>query len=389
MDHTEREARPASPEAPRVLIATTALTGRGGTDLYARDLALALLRSGWLPVVYSTQFGPVADELRAATIPVVRHLDDCLARPDVIHGQHTVETLAALTRFPNVPAIFVCHDALSWHSIPPVAPQVRAYVAVDRNCRDRMMFEHGIPEESIRVLTNSVDLQRFIQRPPLPAVPRRAVVFSNAARENTWVAPIRAACTRRGIELDVIGESAGRFAERPEETLREYDVVFAKARCALEALAVGASVIVCDYAGLAGLVTTRNRAQLQQLNFGARTLQHPITAERVLEALEQYDPADAAAVCQSIRSTSGSDVRAAELMALYEEVLAGHTEVPATDVLRAASRSLERLLPHLYRSRPPSKMRALAGTLANVKALALPVRLLHRLRGRLRSWQRG
>ena len=368
------------PEAPRVLIATTGLTGRGGTDLYARDLAVALLRFGWLPVVYSTQLGPVADELRRATIPVVSHLDDCLARPDIIHGQHTVETLAALSRFPQVPAVFVCHDALHWHSIPPVGPQVRAYVAVDRNCRDRMMFEHGIPEESIRVLTNSVDLQRFVQRPPLPSVPRRAVVFSNAARENTWAAPIRSACTQRGIELDVIGESSGRFVARPEETLREYDVVFAKARCALEALAVGTSVIVCDHAGFAGMVTTRNRAQWQQLNFGARTLQHPITTGRVLEALEQYDPADAAAVSQSIRSTSGSDVRTADLMALYEEILSSPTDVSAADVLHATSRSLERLLPHLYRAKPPSKMRAMAGSLANVQALALPVRILHRLR---------
>ena len=372
------------PEAPRVLIATTGLTGRGGTDLYARDLALALLRFGWLPVVYSTQLGPVAEELRQATIPVIRHLDDCLGQPDIIHGQHTVETLAAMTRFPEVPAIFVCHDALSWHSIPPVAPQIRAYVAVDRNCRDRMMFEHGIPEESIRVLTNSVDLARFVQRPPLPAVPRRAVVFSNAARENTWVAPIRSACTQRGIELEVIGESSGRFAARPEETLRVYDLVFAKARCALEALAVGTSVIVCDHAGFAGMVTTRNRANLQQLNFGARTLRHAITEERVLEALQQYDPADAAAVCQSIRSTSGSDVRAAELIALYEDVLSSQTEVSASDVLRATSRSLEKLLPHLYTAKPPSKMHAMAGTLANVKALALPVRLLHRLRNWVR-----
>lgn len=372
------EAMP--PEAPRVLIATTGLTGGGGTDLYARDLAMALLRLGWLPVVYSTRLGAIADELRRATIPVIRSLDDCGAQPDIIHGQHTVETLAALSRFPNVPAIFICHDALTWHSIPPLSPRIRAYVAVDRNCRDRMMFEHGIPEESIRVMTNSVDLRRFARRAPLPPAPRRAVVFSNAARENTWVAPIRDACRQRGIELDVIGEGSGRFEAHPEEALRQYDVVFGKARCALEAMALGASVIVCDHAGMAGMVTTRNRAQLQQLNFGARTLQYPITVERTLEALLQYDPADAAAVCESIRNTADSDVRAAELAALYEEVLSRPEDVSASDDLRAMSRSLERLLPLLYRSQPPSKARRMVGALANVKALALPVRALHRLR---------
>jgi hypothetical protein len=369
-----------APEAPRVLIATTGLSGRGGADLYARDVAVALLKLGWLPIVYSTRLGAVAEELRHATIPVAGHLDDCLAQPDIIHGQHTIETLAALMRFPTVPAIFVCHDAFSWHSLPPVSPRIGAYVAVDRNCRDRMMFEHGIPEESIRVLTNAIDLQRFTRRPPLPSTPRRAVVFSNAAREYTWVAPIRSACSRRGIELDVIGEGSGRFEPHPEEALRQYDVVFGKARCALEAMAVGASVIVCDYAGFAGMVTTRNRAHLQQLNFGARTLRDPITTEGVLEALDQYDPADAAAVCESIRATSGADVRAAELVTIYEEVLSRKVEVCASDDMSAVSRALERLLPLLYRQQPPSTVRRAAGALMNLKALALPAEWLYRLR---------
>jgi len=35
------------------------------------------------------------------------------------------------------------------------------YVAVDRNCRDRMLSEHGIAESSIHVLTNPVEMQRF------------------------------------------------------------------------------------------------------------------------------------------------------------------------------------------------------------------------------------
>lgn len=367
-------------EAPRVLIATGGLLGLGGTDLYARDLALALLRFGWLPVVYSTRQGQVADDLRRATVPVVARLDDCQARPDIIHGQHIVETLVALARFPDVPAIFMCHDAITWHSQPPLSPRIASYLAVDRNCRDRMMFEHGIPEHAIRVLPNSVDLERFRQRSPLPAKPRRALVFSNAARENTWVAPIRSASSQLGIELDIIGVSSGRFEAQPEQLLGRYDVVFGKARCALEALAVGTSVIVCDHPGMAGMVTTRNRAELQSLNFGTRTLQHPITESSVLEALRQYDPVDARAVSDSIRATSGSDLRAAELISIYEEVLANRIEIPAAADLLATSRSLERLLPLLYRSPPPSSVRRLTGAIANMRALALPVRLLHRLR---------
>src|SRR6185295_17152958 len=112
-----------APEPPRVLIATLSLQGGYGTDIYTRDLALALLRRGWLPIVYTTMDGVIGDELRHATIPVVRDLANVGAAPDVIHGHHYLETITALARFPGVPALFVCHDAFTWHSVPPPTPR--------------------------------------------------------------------------------------------------------------------------------------------------------------------------------------------------------------------------------------------------------------------------
>src|SRR5258708_25316681 len=168
-----------APEPRRVLIATIALTARTGTAVYTRDLAFALLRRGHLPIVYASQTGPLAEELRHATIPVVTDLDAVAAPPDVIHGHHQLETLTALTRFPRVPALFVCHDRLTWHSIPPIGPRIGLSGAVDRNCRDRMVFEHGIPKQSIHLLTNSVDMRRFTRRSPLPSKPPPAFAFHN------------------------------------------------------------------------------------------------------------------------------------------------------------------------------------------------------------------
>ena len=214
-------------EPRRVLIATVALSARSGTDLYTRDLALALLRRGWLPIVYTSDIGPPAEELRNATIPVVTDIDAVAATPDVIHGHHALETITALARFRDVPAVFVCHDGVSWHSIPPRSSRIRSFVAVDRNCRDKMMFEHGVPEDSIEVFTNAVDLERFVRRAPLPASPRRALVFNNGAVETGYVASIRAACARRSITVDVIGELSGRATWNPEQVLPEYDLVFA------------------------------------------------------------------------------------------------------------------------------------------------------------------
>jgi hypothetical protein len=330
------------------LIATHSLTGLSGTDLYTRDLALALLRSGWLPVVYSKIAGRIADELRGATIPVVSELDALTAAPQIIHGHHHLETLACLSRFPNVPAIFVCHDALAWHSVPPLSPRIGAYVAVDRNCRDRMMLEHRIPEGSIRILSNAVELHRFRQRSVLPDRPRRALVFSNQAREDTWIAPIRRACQRRGIATDVIGIGSGHYAERPEDLLSAYDVIFGKARCALEALATGAAVIVCDSAGLAGMVTTANVDELRQLNFGVRTLTRPITNETVEQELARYDPRNVRAVSDKIRAVASVDLLAADFISLYEDVSSRQVRIAPDEEFLATSRSLDRVMTALY-----------------------------------------
>src|SRR5205085_262904 len=177
-----------------------------------------------------------------------------------------------------------------WHSIPPVGPRIRMYVAVDRNCRDRMMFEHAVAEESIHVLTNAVELRRFARRSPLPRKPRRALVFSNSAADQPWVESIRNACESRGIALDIGGSASGRAIDHPEDVLPSYDLVFAKARCAIEALAIGASVIVCDAQGLAGLVTTSMLEAMRQLNFGARTLRRAITADSIGAEIDCYDP---------------------------------------------------------------------------------------------------
>lgn len=372
------------PEPRRVLIATIGLNGLGGTDIYTRDLALALLRHGATPVVYTTIGGRVADELRAATIPVVSRLADIGAAPDVIHGHHLVETLAALAHFPGVPALFVCHDATAWHSVPPKSPRIGAYVAVDRNCRDRMMFEHGIAEESIRVIGNAVDLSRLPRRPPLPDHPRRALVFSNGVSHNNWGAALRTACERRGIALDLAGSGANAFLDHPEEVLPRYDLVFGKARCALEAMACGAAVIVCDTRGLAGMVTTAGVAAMRELNFGARTLQRPVTVENVLAEIDRYDPADAARVSDAIRGAAGVDLLAGQFIALYDELIAANAPASAEDELRAMAASLERMLPALHGRQAPAGMAfRLRRRLTNSKTLAGPVRLLNHLKRRL------
>jgi len=306
----------------RILITNHTLANPGGTEAYVRDLAFALLKRGHMPIAYSTKLGDIAQEIRAATIPVIDNLDALATPPDIIHGHHHLDTMTALLRFPEVPAVYFCHGWLPWEESPPRFPRILRYVAVDHSCRDRLLLEHGIPEDRIRVLLNFVDLERFKARGPLPARPKRALVFSNYATEDTQIPAVCDACARHGITTDVVGLGAGKVCARPEDILGRYDLVFAKGRAALECLAVGVAVILCDKKGVGPMVTSGEFDRLRPLNFGLRTLREPLHADSIERQIARYDAEDAAKVSRIVRANGGADAVVDQIVSLYEEIIA-------------------------------------------------------------------
>jgi hypothetical protein len=104
--------------------------------------------------------------------------------------------------------------------------------------------------------------------------------------------------------------------------LPRYDLVFAKARSAHEALAVGAAVIACDERGLGPVVTAANYDRLRRLNFGFRCLDAPVSVDGVLAAIDRYDPVDAAAVTQRVRDEAGLEHALDDIEAVYGHAVA-------------------------------------------------------------------
>jgi glycosyltransferase involved in cell wall biosynthesis len=335
----------------RVLITCRELGIRAGTQLYTRDVAETLRELGHAPVVYAPRLGEVAEELRARGVAVIDHLGQLGSPPSVIHGQHHLEAMEAMLRFPGVPALFVCHGWLPWVEAPPRFPSLLRYVAVDSLRRDRLVLEHGIPEDRVTILHNFVDLDRFRPRPPLPPRPRRALLLSNQASANTFVPAVERACAASSLELTVAGHAAERSLQRPEELLGSFDLVFARGRTALEAMAVGAAVILCDVEGDGPLVDPANFASLRDLNFGMGALRPPVDAERLRAEIRRYDPEKAAQVRDRVRREAGRTEAVERLLGLYREVI---EEAPNLDTephvracLTAAARYVRWLSPHL------------------------------------------
>jgi len=338
-----------------ILFTNNTLSERAGSELWVRDVCRALVGRGHRPVAFSLVLGEVAEELRVATVPVVSSLDQLGITPDLIHGHHHIETLIAALHFPGVPIVHVCHGFLPWEEKPLHHPSIARYVAVDETCVDRLTVEEGIAPERIERLLNFVDLQRFTPRAPLPPRPKRALVFSNYAEPGGYIEMIREACRQSGIDLEVAGRGCGRVIARPEELLAGADLVFAKGRAALEAMAVGCAVVLADIVGCGPLVTLREFEPMRSRNFGIRLLREFHSVDWYRSQIAAYDAVEAGRVSARVRQEAGLDQAVDHLLEIYEGVIAddkssGSRQAEDLEVHRAAARHLSSVAGRFKRS---------------------------------------
>jgi hypothetical protein len=350
----------------RILLTNDTLDRRGGADIVLRDLAIGLKSAGHAPMVYAPEFGALGAELESAGVPAVSQLSLVPHAPDLVQANQHVEAIQALLHFPNARGVFVCHHRAAYMAAPPLMRRIRRYVAVDEHCLERLTGDYALPRQLTRVIYNSVDTARFLPRAPLPPVPRRALVFSNYAAPGTYLDAVQDACAIMDLPLDVIGSAAGTSAVNPERVLGEYDLVFAKARCALEAMAVGTAVILCDFHGLGPMVSTSNVAALRQWNFGMRSLRDSPAVARILEQIRRYDATDAALVSAHIRTHASLPASLAQYLEMYDEIMsepAVAAKPAAADLdeyVRATATRIHDLEAQLTQFRLPFRMEPLS-----------------------------
>lgn len=311
----------SAPGSKRILLTNNALDARAGTELYVRDVALALKNRRHQPMVFSLEPGEVAAELEKVGIPVVDDLRRVPSVPEVIHGHHLIETTLAAMTFRHVPVVSFCHGPEAWQESPCRLPNVAKWVAVDEACRLRLEQE-GIVAERIQVIMNFVDTARFQPRGLLPVVPNRALVLSNyLSASHPATQAIVAACKARGITLEFCGAGFGNACAAPEALLPTFDLVFAKARCALEALACGCAVVQVDHFGAGQMVTLANFNELRPLNFGYQSMTSEATAEHIGAEIDKYDADAALAVSNRLRREASLGTTIGQLEDVYQQVV--------------------------------------------------------------------
>lgn len=326
--HSERihcDARHASNHSRlfpvKVLITSTGLEGRGGTESFVRCLARNLESLGHSVMAYGSDPRQHERFLENDVIAVATDLANLPFLPDVIHAQHHLDAMTALTALPGVPAVYHSHGAV-WRACVVKHPRIYRYLSMSRTYAHRLAVESNISPDEIEVILNGVELTRFIQVRTLPAQPTRALFYnSRHDRDSETVSAISEAVAKRGLQLDFVGYAFGRLEAEPEKVLPAYDIVFASGVSAIEALASGCAVIVLGRTSCGEMVQPENFDRLRSSNFSIATNSPPPSVKKIDAELRNYSPERCANVTERLRHEADFRKLVARLVEIYTEVI--------------------------------------------------------------------
>lgn len=259
----------------------------GGTEVHLVTVAEHLQRLGHEAVIYSPELGPYTDYARRRGLAVVSAPPELPAECDVVLSQDTLVAHDLAARYPRALHAFrICGDVFDFQ-LPPQREGVVDLVMVlsDRYARLAEGCAAKAPVVRLRI---PVDVAL---RTPVGAIrnrPRRAVMLGNYGYRFDWV---RSVWGEHGVEVERVGAANGARPSYDVATaLAGADIVVAKSRAALEAMACGRAVYVYDVFGGDGWVTPSVYPTLEADHFAGLATSRVIGPAELAHDLAEYDP---------------------------------------------------------------------------------------------------
>lgn len=323
----------------KILITNHRLRSAGGSEWFVVEIADALKKLGHEVAVFTPVGGEMAERLQGLGVPVVALPRDCPFEPDIIHGQHHLETMAALAAWPRVPALYFIHGATPWEEHPPAHPRIGRYLATSPRFAWWIARECGVPESVVETVRNFFDPARFPITRPCALANRRALVFHNTMEpDGEAAAALEAGCAMAGYSLERAGVGFGKILAEPGRVLPEYDVVFAGGRSAIEAMACGCGVIPVTARQSADRIHPGNYAEMVERNFTAEINAPPVEAGEIAGQLRAFCADEILEVTRRIRSEATLGATTAHLVEIYRSVLSSPpTPEPAEEAAAVSS----------------------------------------------------
>ena len=257
----------------------------GGTETHLVTVGHELLRLGHEVVIYSPEHvGPFADHARRRGIEVLGELRELPGECDVVFAQDGLVVYDLAERYQQALMVFrVCGDVFDFQSPPATEGVVDlAVVLSDRYARLAQACAVKAPLLRLRV---PVDIDRLVPVGAIRARPRRAVILGNYPDR---VQIVREAWGRYGVEVSQVGGAQQRYDIAA--ALESADIVVAKARAALDAMACGRAVYVYDTFGGDGWVTPEMYAEMEADTFAGQATDRVVGVAELERDLADYHP---------------------------------------------------------------------------------------------------
>jgi hypothetical protein len=287
----------------RVLLTQREMIIRSGSELFTIEVAKELSERGHEVAIFCPRIGDLAGLVYSSGVRVKSRLMDLPWRPDVVHGQHHLQAMAAMAYYDDAPGVYFCHGIKPWVERVPLHPRIASYLVTCPWMALRIEAESGVDKQQIAIVPNFVNLRRFsrIRRPPVR--PKRAVLFGGKDFSRAQLRELESACASVGLSFDALGRVYGNPVSRPEVALLDYDLVFAIGKCALEALACGCAVIPILPGHAGNIIDPSNFETWSFSNFSPRyfTSASQVTADWLREELARYSAEAILEVSEKVR----------------------------------------------------------------------------------------
>jgi hypothetical protein len=393
-----------------LIVAVQQLAAPGGPQTYALTVAEHLSRLGHGVTLFAREIGAVAALARERSLNVTADLDALPAHADgVLVGVDRSLAVELAGRYPDAVRVFVVHSTDEIHLPPPIDGLVAATVVLNDRFAARAAACVGAGE--IVRMRQPVDLRRFPPGRKLPERPARALLLGNYhGAFGSRAQVLMDAWSDAGLTWDRVGYPNASLAVG--EAMAEVDIVVGYGRSILEAMAAKRAAYVFDQAGGDGWVTPDSYERIEAAGFSGLAPGKPPDEAQLRADLDAYRPELGRLGHDLTRTYHDAQQHAAELVALLQrlspeppplersalrafaalseahlraEIARDHSSAEAKQWFDRAQALNEQLAAQTAEA--SAHLDALRNTrrFRIAEALASPIDLLKRLRGRTRT----
>lgn len=257
----------------RVVIATRRLAHPGGSETFVLTVAEALAQLGHDVVLFTHEFGAIAEEAQRRQLPVKTQQRQLPVDVDATIALDRSLAIDMAIHYPRAIRLYAMHTSLEeW--LPPPEPGI-VFATLAPNARFEAIARGCVGAGAVIRMRQPIDIARFSPRAWAGEKPRNVLLIGNySGTEGQRISRLKEAWGAFDLQWRQLGMPSPTV--NPAEAMAHADIVVGYGRSIIEAMACGRPAYVHEHSGSDGWVTHETYERLEADGFaGTAGRPHP------------------------------------------------------------------------------------------------------------------